>query len=122
MTSTSASQSVAVLGTMMVALVVAVGLAVPYLLAALLCGLVAGVTAALFLHRVGKNTGALGLLVGLAAFGAFAIKRSYGLDDDLLISALVVGAYAVTLLVVGVGWRRQWGRVDSGDPTGSGEE
>ena len=88
-------------------LFLALPLGLNYLQAAILFGIVAALLAPIAIHKVPDIHWVTGLLVGLALFASFPLKKLLPLDgyfQEVLLSM----AYGAALWVIGAGWKRSW--------------
>lgn len=78
-----------------------------YFAASVLWPLIAAALAPLAVHRIGSPNVAAGLLMGLAFFASFPVKRYLRLDGVILEGFATI-LFAVLLFVVALGWKRDW--------------
>lgn len=89
------------------ALFVAVPTGMKYAHASLLFGALAVVLAPISIHKVPAANVATGLLIGLAIFASFPLKKLFQIDGFVAQVALSL-LYAGVLWTVGFGWKRSW--------------
>ena len=92
---------------MFASLFMAVQLGLKYSQCSIVFGIIAAVCAPFAIHKV-SNTGTVGaLLVGLAIYASFPVKKLFRIDgflQELPLTLLYVGV----LWVIGAGWKRAW--------------
>lgn len=95
--------TIAVLGT----LAIAVSVGLKYSQATLLFGLIAALSAPVAIHKIPSVNWALGMLMGLSIFASFPLKKLFQIDG-FINEAPVTLAYVALLWLIGFGWRRSW--------------
>lgn len=85
----------------------AVFLGLSYLNASILFGVVAVVLSPVAIHRIPQSNLATGVLVGLAIFASYPLKKFFHLDSLMLSIIVTLGCFGV-LWVIGFGWKRSW--------------
>ena len=78
-----------------------------YSQASILFGIIAVGLARTTIHKVTEVNWAVGMLVGLALFASFPLKKLFQLDGFTQ-KFLLTMIYAGVLWIVGMGWRRNW--------------
>ncbi|WP_298557907.1 hypothetical protein [uncultured Aliiroseovarius sp.] len=89
------------------AIAIAVPLGLRYSQATLLFGLIAAISAPVIIHKIPNNNYSLGMLVGLAFFASFPLKKLFQIDG-FINEIPVTLAYAAVLWTIGFGWKRRW--------------
>ena len=75
--------------------------------AAILFGIGAVALAPIAIHNIQSANGSLGLLVGLAIFASFPLKKLFQIEG-IIQEAPVTLIYFGILWAVGFGWKRSW--------------
>ncbi len=89
------------------AMAAAVPIGLRYSQATLLFGLIAAISAPVVVHKVSDRNWSFGMLIGLAYFASFPLKKLFQIDGFL--NELPVNiAYAAMLWAIGFGWKRTW--------------
>lgn|SRR6056297_2624043 len=89
------------------ALAIGVAVGLKYSQATLFFGLIAAFLAPVVIHKIPSVGLATGMLIGLAVFASFPLKKLFQIDG-FINEALLNMAYAALLWVIGFGWRRSW--------------
>jgi len=97
----------AVIVTVVGALVIAVLIGLKYSQPTLLFGLVAALSAPVVFHKMPSIGWTVGMLVGLSSFAIFPLKKLYQIDG-FIHEMPVNQSYAAILWVIGFGWKTSW--------------
>jgi len=89
------------------AIAIAVPLGLRYSQATLLFGVIAVISAPVVTHKIPNNNWALGMLMGLAFFASFPLKKLFQIDG-FINEIPVTLTYAAVFWIIGFGWKRSW--------------
>ena len=97
----------AVAAAVLGALTAAAVIGLKYSQATLLFGLISAFSAPLVIHKISSVGWAVGMLIGLAIFASFPLKKLFQVDGFVNETPVTL-AYVAILWVIGFGWKREW--------------
>lgn len=96
-----------IISSILVCMLLAVALGLKYSQAAIVFGIAAAIMAPFAIHRVPDSRFAASLIIALAYFASFPVKKLYNLDG-VMPEAVLALIYAAVLWLIGLGWKRSW--------------
>ncbi len=99
--------TIVVFALILLTMFLSVAIGLKYSHAVLVFGIVAVILSPFAIHKIPRPNFATGMLVGLALFAGFPLRKPYQLEG-LTQGVPVLLIYAAGLWVIGMGWKRSW--------------